>query len=140
MPATGAAAATAGVVDAVKPRPKAQGRRGDEDPRERILCSECHGVVTNGSARIAMCGRHEHVFFNAFGHTFHIGCFRTAPGCVSLGAATLEDTWFTGHTWQVAICARCASHLGWRYEAPGAGGFFGLILNRLTEQTAEGGT
>lgn len=103
--------------------------------KERTLyCARCRHPITNREQEIVMGGSHEHDFQNPHGLWFHIGCFRDAPGCSVFGSATTEYTWFPGYAWQVADCARCDTHLGWRFLAQ-AHGFFGLVLDRLTEQT-----
>jgi len=100
-----------------------------------IRCAHCGQPVSTSDQRIELAGAHEHRFENPVGIAFRIGCFRHAPGCRSVGEATLEWTWFSGHAWRVALCRQCGSHLGWGY-GPGATGdaFFGLILDRLAEE------
>jgi hypothetical protein len=103
---------------------------------EALRCAVCGHVVTDADARTAVDGSFDHVFRNPHGLSFHIGCFRHAPGCVVTGEPTLEWTWFPRHAWCVALCAGCHVHLGWRYDGPD-GVFFGLILNRLRFGGAE---
>ena len=41
---------------------------------------------------------------------------RVAPQHVLLhGLPTTDWSWFEGYSWQIAVCARCYAHLGWRY-------------------------
>ena len=75
---------------------------------------------------------HEHVFFNPSGLAFTIRCFRQAPGCLVQGAATDAFTWFAGYHWRLALCKRCLTHLGWRFETRDDR-FFALISDRLLE-------
>jgi hypothetical protein len=112
---------------------KRAGARGEEKAEEekRLFCAHCRHPVTHQHERIPVNGRHEHTCTNPGGHTFGIGCFHEAAGCVALGAATEAHTWFKGYAWQVAVCGRCEQHLGWRFHAP-AHYFHGLILERLT--------
>ncbi|OLN28071.1 hypothetical protein DVDV_1817 [Desulfovibrio sp. DV] len=85
-----------------------------------------------------MAGSHHHVFANPYGHVFTLECFAAAPGCVALGPPSADFSWFAGTSWQLAICAACSQHLGWRYERDsGGGGFFGLIPQRL-QRSADG--
>jgi len=106
----------------------------DEDDRA-LLCAGCRLRVTGSSERIAEGGSHEHTFSNPSGFSFHIGCFRSAPGCEQLGSPTEAWTWFPGHAWRVAVCRGCGAHLGWEYRPRGGGeGFYGLILARLVEE------
>jgi len=97
---------------------------------KRLLCAACRLPVTDPDQRIAMLGAHAHSCVNPHGLTFHIGCFRAAPGCAAVGAATTEHTWFPGYAWRIGVCARCGTHLGWRFEGQN-GGFYGLIVRQL---------
>ena len=85
--------------------------------------------MTATSARIEVAGAHEHTKRNPGGFEFRIGCFRAAPGCVPWGDACAEHTWFAGYAWQIALCRRCGSHLGWGFE--GGDRFYGLVVARL---------
>jgi hypothetical protein len=104
---------------------------------ERLLCRACGNVATSSRARIAVGGAHEHRKTNPTGITFHIGCFRHAPGALAWGEACAEHTWFAGHTWQIALCGRCGLHLGWAFHESGAR-FHGLILDRLRAEPERG--
>ncbi len=97
----------------------------------RLYCARCNHWITDEQQRIAVNGAHAHTCTNPLGITFHIGCFRSAPGCSAEGAATHEHTWFPGYAWQIAYCGRCNTHLGWWYTSPDDG-FYGLINERLT--------
>ena len=96
-----------------------------------ILCAACRYRVTADGHRIAVSGGHDHRCVNPHGIQFHIGCFRQAPGCVTLGEPTTEFTWFPGFAWSQALCKGCSQHLGWRFESAEASVFFGLVLDRL---------
>jgi hypothetical protein len=98
---------------------------------KRLFCALCRHPITHQDERIPVNGRDEHTCTNPGGYTFRIGCFREAAGCTAVGAGTTAHTWFKGYAWQVALCASCERHLGWRFQAP-AGYFHGLILDRLT--------
>lgn len=97
----------------------------------RLFCAHCRHAVTDQAQRIAMLGAHAHTCTNPRGLTFHLGCFREAPGVVAAGPATTEHTWFPGYAWRIAACARCGVHLGWCFEGT-ADGFYGLITRQLT--------
>lgn len=104
--------------------------------REPVLfCARCRRAITEERERIAMGGATEHDVVNPHGFRFHIGCFRRAPGCASVGPATTEHTWFAGYAWRIAQCGQCHTHLGWHYTAE-SHSFFGLILDRLVAHTA----
>ena len=70
---------------------------------------------------------------------FAVGCFAAAPGCTVVGQPSEEFTWFAGTRWQVAVCASCGTHLGWRYERISGGIFFGLLLDRLVADPGTAG-
>jgi hypothetical protein len=99
-----------------------------------IRCARCARQITSANQRTDRNGAHAHRFENPAGFIFRIGCFKTAPGCRTVGEATLEWTWFAGHPWSMALCIQCGAHLGWHYGPGSTGdGFYGLILDRLSE-------
>lgn len=100
---------------------------------EKILCRECHQVITSPCERIDVQGSHQHTFANPTGLLFQIGCFRTVKGCGYAGPPTPEWSWFKGYSWRIAVCSKCLTHLGWMYLASGSESFHGLILNRLVQ-------
>lgn len=99
----------------------------------RLFCARCRHTITHQNQQIEANGAHTHAFINPHGLTFHIGCFRDAPGCTPLGAPTTEFTWFPGYAWRVADCAKCAVHLGWLFTSS-SDAFYGLIVDRLTSE------
>ena len=104
----------------------------DEARREkRLFCAACRHPITHQEERIQVNGGHAHRCTNPAGHTFEIGCFHEAGGCIAVGEATEAHTWFDGYAWRIARCAGCEHHLGWRFHGPGDY-FHGLILGRLT--------
>lgn len=105
-----------------------------ENARRReshLYCARCQHVVTDATQRIEVNGASAHTCTNPHGITFHITCFRTAPGCTAPGASTTEYTWFAGYAWRIAYCGQCGTHLGWLFTSS-AEGFYGLIVDRLT--------
>ncbi len=109
-----------------------QTRHAVDAPRTpRLVCAECSYPITVESERIIMEGAHQHTFTNPHRVTYQIGCFRDAPGCSYLGAATDEFTWFPGYAWRIALCAGCGTHLGWVYQKLEGAAFHGLITNLL---------
>lgn len=102
--------------------------RDEED--EEVRCVACgHGIARRRDA-IEMSGAHEHTFVNPSGVVFQVVCFRDVTGCVEIGDEEATFTWFPGWTWQIAICSRCRSHLGWKFRLlPDA--FWGLIRTKL---------
>lgn len=111
-----------------------------EEPKKekRLFCAVCKHPITHQDERIDVHGGHEHTCTNPYGFTYTIGCFREAAGCVAFGAATSAHSWFRGYAWQVALCASCRHHLGWRFTSPGDS-FYGLIVGRLTSAAGEKG-
>lgn len=98
---------------------------------EFFRCRFCRAKITTAARMIEVNGSHRHVFANPHGKVFEIGCFSRAPGCMNHGQPTAECTWFAGCTWRFSLCASCFSHLGWQYQSPLTGSFFGLILTNL---------
>lgn len=103
----------------------------DTDKR-RFLCAACSHPITDPAQHIIRNGTHQHEFTNPHGLAFRIGCFATAPGCIQVGPATEQWSWFPGFAWRIALCRQCRTHLGWGYRSTDGEGFFGLILDRLT--------
>lgn len=101
------------------------------DTEHHLFCVACRDPITDRDQRIDVRGAHAHTFTNPHGLTFHIGCFRAADGCRAEDPDSVEHTWFPGYAWQIAVCARCTIHLGWRFAAT-QNVFYGLILDRLT--------
>ena len=103
----------------------------------RLLCAVCRQVITYPIQRLSANGSHEHACTNPHGITYHIGCFRDACGCVTVGESTTAYSWFAGYAWRIALCGGCREHLGWEFRAD-TDRFFGLILDRLVlEQPAD---
>ncbi len=100
------------------------------DAEPDLICAGCGHKITATSQAIEIDGKHQHVCTNPESITFNIGCFATAVGCVQRGPATGQYTWFAGYQWQVALCANCWRHLGWRFSSA-AHSFYGLILANL---------
>ena len=98
-----------------------------------LFCRTCGYRITSEGQRIAVNGSHTHTFFNPAGLVFELGCFGQAPGCMIGGQASTLFTWFAGFAWRPASCARCAVHLGWRFEKDDSV-FFSLILLSLTDR------
>ena len=114
------------------PRVRERSREKEPRPGKGIRCAFCLAKVTRVSEQIEVWGHHRHTFANPSGIIFEIGCFRLAPGCLYFGAPSTEFTWFKDHSWQIAGCKACQSHLGWLFRhTSGSRQFHGLILNRL---------
>jgi hypothetical protein len=106
-------------------------REKDEYTEKRFFrCSVCNNIITSDNQRFEVEGLFEHTFTNPGGFTYRVGCFRTAPGCVTEGDPTMEYTWFAGFSWRHALCGNCLFHIGWFYESEGSS-FFGLIMDNI---------
>jgi len=114
-------------------RPVMQQEHEEKVKEEQALfCKSCLNHITQRDQAIRINGSHAHTFFNPEGIVFELGCFRDASGCLPMGEATSEFTWFAGSVWRFALCRLCGIHLGWYYEMIESG-FYGLILARLRE-------
>lgn len=107
------------------------------DTGDRYYCRLCGALITTGGESAEVDGGHVHTFVNPSGYIFRIGCFRSAPGCRTYGEPTSEYTWFAGRSWSLAVCGRCAAHLGWTYDRGATREFFGLILDRLRREEVD---
>lgn len=112
------------------PEVKAEDATRTKEPDAPLCCARCGHPVTREGHRTTVGGRHEHTRVNPLGIVFHFGCFSRAEGCDTVGPPTAEESWFPGYRWEIAGCGACHTHLGWAFR--GEGGFFGLILDRLT--------
>jgi hypothetical protein len=117
----------------VSTTPNPDPARGSE-PTRWLECLQCNQKVTRTSDRLEIDGKHEQAFINPVGVIYRIGCFGSAPGVVEVGEPSGHFTWFAGHLWRIALCARCEQHLGWGFHA-GDASFFGLVLAELKEAT-----
>ena len=112
-------------------RPDVQGEKEKSDRAdEALVCTSCLNTITLRDHAVRINGSHTHTFFNPQGIVFELGCFREASGCLALGEATSEFTWFADSVWRFALCRKCGTHLGWHYEMRESQ-FYGLILARL---------
>jgi len=98
-----------------------------------LLCVYCNHQIAGRGDRMKVEGTHRHTFTNPHGIVFRIGCFSSAPGCLATGEESEQFAWFSGYSWQIALCGRCKIHLGWRFRSPGHA-FHGLVLDRLVER------
>ena len=98
-----------------------------------IVCAQCAQRLSRPSERVSIGGSHKHTFANPVGAVFEIGCYNMVTGCTFIGPPSYEFPWFAGHSWQIAICSNCLTHLGWFFRGQGGEQFFGLILDRIRE-------
>jgi len=79
-----------------------------------------------------VAGALEHTRVNPGGVIFRFCTFKRARNVAAVGEPELDFTWFEGCAWQILQCARCALHLGWRFE--GAMRFVALLTDRVQER------
>ena len=103
----------------------------DADSGRQVRCLHCGHVLASLADRVAVGGHRQSVHINPNGVSFRLEFYRRASGCLGAGPSTAEHTWFAGHEWQVALCAPCGVHVGWRFRAAGESGFHGLIVDRI---------
>ncbi len=101
----------------------------------KLVCHICGTVITTQHQRISVMGRQVHSKINPAGFAYHFTCYTHAPGCMVAGEPSLDHTWFSGYTWQIASCKQCLEHLGWYFC--GDTKFFGLIQGRVIEQDVD---
>jgi hypothetical protein len=116
-----------------KQQPLVQPGREEVDSERLLRCRQCAYAVTSRAERLEIDGQHLHVRLNPAGVLFGFGCFRSAPGVVSVGKATDHFSWFPGYAWQLSLCGGCGVHLGWAFTAAERS-FFGLILEELVDE------
>ena len=88
-------------------------------------------MVAKRADKGACVGGEEHTFRNPAGYSFHVVVFRQTLGCKEVGPAVSRDSWFPGYAWQITLCERCETHLGWFFRGAG-GSFHGLIVTRIS--------
>jgi hypothetical protein len=98
-----------------------------------VVCAACDATLTHAREAIAVEGRHAHDFVNPSGVAFRVRCFARVDGAAHVGEASTFFSWFVGHAWRIALCARCGTHVGWRFEGA-EGAFHGLIAERIVER------
>jgi hypothetical protein len=99
--------------------------------RKWVRCRNCGFKIALATDKIRINDADHHIFKNPAGIFFTVVCFASAPGAINITGYTEENTWFTGYSWSISICAGCGNHLGWHYNS-GVSGFYGLITYRLT--------
>ncbi|XP_004349506.2 cereblon [Capsaspora owczarzaki ATCC 30864] len=83
-----------------------------------LCCSRCLREISSLRAVVGMSSAgFANAFVNSFGVVHDtITCF-TAQALNLVGQPSLQDTWFPGYAWQIAICSGCYTHIGWHYTA-----------------------
>jgi hypothetical protein len=102
-----------------------------------LVCRQCRQKITKPEARISINGSHRHTFANPNGIVFEIGCFSQYRGCSSHGPPSTEFAWFAGYSWQIIVCSKCLTHLGWLFVSHVPKSFAGLVLDRIIQTSFE---
>jgi hypothetical protein len=93
------------------------------EPEKIVRCKNCEHEITKPASAI---NPHEHTFRNPLGVTYHVACYRDAPGAISYGNPTTLASWFENYAWTLAFCGQCKCHLGWWFH--GTDLFVALIV------------
>lgn len=99
-------------------------------PRKLVVCLQCRHHLADADDALFVDGLHEYELTNPHGIVHKFRCFRDALGCAIEGRPTAADTWFPGHTWRLASCGNCRTHLGWFFESEKS--FYGLLTIKTT--------
>jgi cereblon len=117
-------------------RRPAPGKAADALVRRALCCRHCGLEVSDTAALFTQDGAQvTRVFANPYGLLHEIVTVRRAQNLVPVGPATTEFSWFPGYAWEIALCAGCQAHLGWRFggsDEPRE--FWGLLRRELTER------
>ncbi len=94
------------------------------EEEEALRCRRC-GVDFASPSDVFPGSRSLHV--NPGGWLHEIVTVVAARNLAVLGQPTVQDTWFPGYAWDIASCAGCGAHIGWRFEgARSPPSFWGL--------------
>ena len=107
----------------------------DKALQKNLVCAACGHPVTKISEKIEVHGFHDHSFTN-LGYLVQLGCFRSAPGCVGVERVSHGYSWFRGYSWQIQVCGKCYSQLGWKYMSS-TDSFYGIMFDRLCEEESD---
>ena len=103
----------------------------DMESSEKVRCRLCDEHITSKQSGMNHNGNHIHYETNPEGYKFEFAIYQEAPGCLTIGEASYEHSWFNGYNWQIAVCNSCSEHLGWLFS--GDDRFYGLIVNKLVD-------
>jgi hypothetical protein len=100
--------------------------------RIRLLCAACNHPITKVGEKTEIFGRHAHAF-PYFNQVVQLGCYLDALGALSVERISYGYSWFRGYAWQIQVCEKCYTQLGWKYISPGDS-FYGLVFKTLREE------
>ena len=117
------------------PKPDAAGETRVE---RAFFCARCATRLADATRLFSpLGGACRFVFANPAGRIFEIVTITEAENVLALGEPMLEYSWFPGFAWSMLLCAGCSTHLGWRFDAVGAGG--ASFVAFITSAVVEGG-
>nr|CRH05255.1 Conserved protein of unknown function. Similar to cereblon isoform 4 (modular protein) in MSR-1 [Candidatus Magnetococcus massalia] len=119
------------------PAPSLEPSLQEPFPDNPLRCAQCGFSITHTDWRLSIGGKQAHTLFNPQGSVFNLHTYSHAPGVIHLGEPSPEFTWFAGTRWQIVICKKCQSHIGWKFSGKDAP-FWGLIDNRLKQDPEQG--
>jgi hypothetical protein len=99
------------------------------------LCRGCRRRITDEAREFEIDGQYVHRRINPHGIHFEFFIFTGAPGCTTSSRPTEDFSWFDGYLWEIAACANCHEHLGWRFSSILGLSFYGLLCAKLTKET-----
>ncbi|GBP92305.1 Protein cereblon [Eumeta japonica] len=86
--------------------------------RRVVCCAACGTLVARLEHSFAMSSDGLHATFcNVGGHLHDVMTVSEATNLVLTGGRSEEFSWFPGYAWSIAVCAVCAAHIGWRFDA-----------------------
>ena len=107
----------------------------ERDARRVWVCATCEEQVADPEAALSIGGRPAvSRFANPAGYVWEIVTVSEARSLVVASTPQTAFSWFAGYAWRIVVCARCHTHLGWRYDAVSGASpprFHGLILAHL---------
>jgi len=101
-----------------------------------MTCAECEERVASADDVFAMSAEGpQSIYVNPNGHLHETLTLHRATGLRCITRPSTEFSWFPGYAWEIAQCAHCSSHMGWRFTAARRGlrpaAFWGICRRSL---------
>ncbi|GBG76201.1 hypothetical protein CBR_g21950 [Chara braunii] len=105
-----------------------------------MKCRQCRAVIARKNDVFVMSTEGPiSTFVNAHGCVHETMTLQRATGLELEGEPETENSWFPGYAWTIAHCARCRTHMGWRFTAVQQGllpkFFWGIRRSQLENAT-----
>lgn len=85
---------------------------------DQLYCNRCATPLAARSDMIQMTSEGwRSAFVNPHGVVHEALTLRSMRGLRLIGRPSTESSWFPGYAWTIAECARCHSHIGWKFTA-----------------------